>query len=79
MVDMDNVGCDRSRGKVSRVERPKCVALHRASEVSSPGNADIWAWLKFLCVKRKSDIAPGPHVLPGVKIRVIFAMCFATR
>ena len=35
-------------------------ALHSvASEVASPGNADIWAWLKFLCgvLTRKSDIA----------------------
>ena len=39
-------------------------ALHSvASEVASPGNADIWAWLKFLCgvLTRKSDIARGNH------------------
>ena len=45
---------------MSRVERHIKSALHSvASEVASPGNADIWAWLKFLCgvLTRKSDIA----------------------
>ena len=46
-----------------RVESSDLSALHSvASEVTSPGNADIWAWLKSLCgvLTRKSDIAPRP-------------------
>ena len=45
---------------VDNCERPLSALHSVASEVTSPGNVDIWAWLKSLCgvLTRKSDIAP---------------------
>ena len=58
MLDIMRMRKEPMQGESSRATLSAWHSV--ASEVTSPGNADIWAWLKSLCgvLTRKSDIAP---------------------
>ena len=57
MLDIMRMRKEPMQGESSRATLSAWHSV--ASEVTSPGNADIWAWLKSLCgvLTRKSDIA----------------------